>query len=159
MIPFNATFNMIVPSYMQGWIKSWRQKMKKLLVVLAALMLLGTAGISMAQDANGKNPKMSPKARLARQHKRIMNGVKSGKISKAQHKQLAQEGKDINQERKADKAANGGQLTKSQRQNLESQENLRSEQIYQDKHSNTGTGVQTGSSSAGTDAQSGPSGR
>jgi hypothetical protein len=106
--------------------------MKKSLVVLSILLFLG-AGVSMAQDKNGKNPKMSPKARLARQHARIKAGVKSGKISKAQHKQLAQEGKDINQERKADLAKNGGKLTNSERQNLESQENLRSEQIKQDK--------------------------
>ncbi len=108
--------------------------MKKSLVVLVALMLLGTTGFSFAQDANGKNPKMSPKARLARQHKRIKSGVKSGKISKSQHKQLAQEGKDINQERKADLAKDGGKLNKTDRQNLESQENLRSQQISQDKH-------------------------
>ena len=110
--------------------------MKKSLVVLIALVLLGTTGFSFAQDANGKNPKMSPKARLARQHKRIKNGVKSGKISKSQHKQLAQEGKDINQERKSDKAADGGKLTNSDRKTLESQENLRSEQIKQDKTGN-----------------------
>lgn len=108
--------------------------MKKSLIVLVALVLLGTTGFSFAQDANGKNPKMSPKARLARQHARIKKGVKSGKISKAQHRQLAQEGRDINQERKADRAANGGKMTKSDRKSLESQENLRSQQIYQDKN-------------------------
>ena len=110
--------------------------MKKSLVVLVALMLLGVTVMSYAQDKNGKNPAMSPKARLARQHKRIKNGVKSGKINKAQHKQLAQEGKDINQERKADLAANGGKMPQADRQNLESQENLRSQQIEQDKHPN-----------------------
>jgi hypothetical protein len=112
--------------------------MKKSLVVLSVLALLGVSGFALAQDANGKNPAMSPKARLARQHQRIKQGVKSGKISKSQHKQLAQEGKDINRERKSDKAANGGKLTKSDRQSLESQENLRSEQISQDKHPNGG---------------------
>lgn len=110
--------------------------MKKSLVVLMALFLMGTTGYSFAQDAHGKNPAMSPKARLKRQHRRIKNGVKSGKISKAQHKQLAQEGKDINQERKADLAANGGTMPAADRQNLESQENLRSEQIHQDKTGN-----------------------
>jgi hypothetical protein len=107
--------------------------MKKTLAVLMALFLLGTTGYSFAQDAHGKNPAMSPKHRLKRQHRRIRNGVKSGKISKSQHKQLAQEGKDINQERKADLAANDGKMTNSDRQQLESQENLRSEQIHQDK--------------------------
>ena len=88
---------------------------------------------------------MKPKARLKRQHNRIKQGVKSGKISKAQHKQLAQEGKDINQERKADLAKDGGTLDKSDRKALESQENLRSKQIYQDKHPDAGNGS-TGSS-------------
>ncbi len=108
--------------------------MKKILVVLCALFFVGATGLAMAQDANGHNPGMSPKHRLKRQHRRIENGVKSGKISKGEHKQLAQEGKDINQERKADLAKDGGKLDKSDRKNLESQENLRSEQIHQDKH-------------------------
>ncbi len=107
--------------------------MKKIIVVLCALFFVGATGLAMAQDANGHNPAMSPKARLKRQHNRIKNGVKSGKISKSQHKQLAQEGKDINQERKADIAKDGGKLDKSDRKSLESQENLRSEQIHQDK--------------------------
>ena len=110
--------------------------MKKSLVVLAALVLLGTTGFSFAQDAHGKNPAMSPKHRLARQHRRIRNGVKSGKINKSEHKQLAQEGKDINQERKSDLAANGDKMPQADRQQLESQENLRSEQIHQDKTGN-----------------------
>ena len=107
--------------------------MKKTLAVLMALFMLGTIGHAFAQDKNNKNPAMSPKHRLKRQHNRIKNGVKSGKISRSQHKQLAQEGKDINQERKSDLAANDGKMPQGDRQNLESQENLRSEQIHQDK--------------------------
>jgi len=110
--------------------------MKKTLTVLMALFMLGTIGHAFAQDRNGKNPSMSPKHRLTRQHRRIKNGVKSGKISKSQHQQLAQEGKDINQERKADLSKDGGKLDQSDRKNLESQENLRSEQIHQDKTGN-----------------------
>jgi hypothetical protein len=107
--------------------------MKKLLAAAMILFFVGANGLALAQDAHGKNPAMSPKARLKRQHRRIKQGVKSGKISKSEHKQLAQEGKDINQERKADLAKDGGKLDNSDRQNLESQENLRSEQIKQDK--------------------------
>jgi hypothetical protein len=110
--------------------------MKKLIVVLCGLFFLGATGLALAQDANGKNPAMSPKARLKRQHKRIKQGVKNGTINKSEHKQLAQEGKDINQERKADLAKDGGKLDKSDRKSLESQENLRSEQIKQDKTGN-----------------------
>jgi hypothetical protein len=108
--------------------------MKKLLVVLCGVFFLGATGLALAQDANGKNPAMSPKARLVRQHKRIKKGVKNGTITPAEHKQLAQEGKDINQERKADLKKDGGKLTKKDRADLESKENLRSKQIEQDKH-------------------------
>ncbi len=108
--------------------------MKKFIVVLCGLFFLGAAGVAMAQDANGKNPAMSPKARLVRQHKRIKRGVKNGTINPAEHKQLAQEGKIINKERKADLRKDGGKLTKKDRMKLEAQENLRSKQIYDDKH-------------------------
>ena len=122
--------------------------MKKLIVALTALFFVGATGLALAQDANGKNPAMSPKARLVRQHKRIKQGVKNGTITKAQHKQLAQEGKIINKERKADLKKDGGKLTKADRKNLEAQENLRSKQIYQDKHPDT-TGSTTGSTTGG----------
>ena len=82
---------------------------------MIALVLLGTTGFSFAQDKNGSNPKMSPKARVARQHARIKNGVKNGTITKSQHKQLAQQGKAINSQRKADLAANGGKMPQSDR--------------------------------------------
>ncbi len=131
--------------------------MKKSVVVLSALFLLGATSLGLAQDAGGKNPKMSPKARLKRQHKRIKQGVKNGTITPAEHKQLAQEGKDINQERKADLAKDGGKLTNSDRQNLESQENLRSEQISQDKNANGGAGgSSTGSSTSSSAGSNNP---
>jgi hypothetical protein len=65
--------------------------------------------------------------------------VKNGTITKAEHKQLAQEGKEINQERKADLAKDGGKLTKSDRKTLETKLNQRSKEIYQDKHPNAGS--------------------
>ena len=110
--------------------------MKKSLVVLIALVLLGTTGFSFAQDKNGSNPKMSPKARVARQHARIKNGVKNGTITKSQHKQLAQQGKAINSQRKADLAANGGKMPQSDRAQLEKEQNARSQEIKADKASN-----------------------
>ena len=106
--------------------------MKKSLVTLVALILLATTGFSFAQDKNGSNPAMSPKARLARQHARIKNGT----ITKSQHKQLAQQGKAINQQRKADLAANGGKMPQSDRAQLEHEENARSKEITADKASN-----------------------
>ena len=108
--------------------------MKKIIVVLTAAWLLGTTGVSLAQDANGNNPAMSPKARLERQHKRIEQGVKDGKITPKEHAKLAKEGRAINRQRKADLKKDGGRLTHNQRKKLEKEENKRSGQIYNDKH-------------------------
>jgi hypothetical protein len=108
--------------------------MKKSLLVALVLTLLGSTGLSFAQDANGDNPSMSPKARLDRQHRRIEQGVKDGKITSKEHRQLAREGRKINEQRKADLRKDGGRLTHKQRKKLEKEENHRSGQIYNDKH-------------------------
>lgn len=108
--------------------------MKKLTAVLALTMFVGSMGLALAQDANGNNPAMSPKTRLKRQHNRIENGVKDGKITNKEHHQLAKEGEHINQQRKADLKKDGGRLNHKQRKHLEKEENHRSDQIYNDKH-------------------------
>ena len=103
--------------------------MNKTQAVLAAVLVISFVGASFAED----HP-MSPKHRLQRQHHRIQQGVKNGSITPQEHKQLAEEGKNINQERKTDLKQDGGKLTAADRHNLEQQENQRSQQIYQDKH-------------------------
>ena len=108
--------------------------MNKMLAAASALIFTAAIGVALAQDANGDNPAMSPKARLNRQHKRIEQGVKNGKITPKEHKQLAKEGKEINNQRKADLKKDGGRLTHKQRKKLEKEENKRSDQIYNDKH-------------------------
>jgi hypothetical protein len=108
--------------------------MKNLTAALAAALFVASTGLALAQDANGNNPAMSPDARLDRQHNRIENGVKDGKITKKEHRKLAKEGKEINHQRKADLKKDGGRLTHKQRKHLEKEENHRSGQIYNDKH-------------------------
>jgi hypothetical protein len=103
--------------------------MNKTQALLAAVLAISFVGASFAED----HP-MSPKHRLVRQHHRIKQGVKDGNITPQEHKQLAEEGHDINKERKTDRREDGGKLTKADRHNLEQQENQRSQQIYQDKH-------------------------
>jgi hypothetical protein len=121
--------------------------MKKAILVLSALFFLGATGLATAQVGHP----MSPKHRLIRQHVRIKQGVKDGTISPAEQQKLAQEGQQINQERKADLAKDGGKLTPADRASLEAQENARSKEIYQDKHPNGGTvASSTGSTSGST---------
>jgi len=108
--------------------------MKKLIAVAVFSIMAASTGLVLAQDTNGNNPAMSPKARLERQHDRIKDGVKDGTISKKQHKKLAKQGRAINRQRKADLKKDGGKLDKSDRKQLEKEENGRSKEIYNDKH-------------------------
>lgn len=108
--------------------------MKKFSALLVATLFIASTGLALAQDANGHNPAMSPKARLKRQHHRVEQGVKDGKISKKEHRQLAKEGRRINEQRKDDLQKDGGHLDKKDRKQLEKEENHRSDQIYDEKH-------------------------
>ncbi|GEM_PF-2248883 len=108
--------------------------MRKTLAVLTALFVAGSVGFTFAQDVNGNNPAMSPKARLERQHDRVQEGVQNGSISKKEHRKLARQGRHINRERRRDLRKDGGKLTNEDRAKLERQENRRSGEIYQDKH-------------------------
>ncbi|HET9869678.1 MAG TPA: hypothetical protein VFR02_04160 [bacterium] len=103
--------------------------MKKTQAVLAALLALSFASVSLAED----HP-MSPKHRLVRQHARIEAGVKNGSVTPAEHKKLAKEGRHINRERRRDLKKDGGKLTPADKAKLERQENVRSAQIAKDKH-------------------------
>ncbi len=108
--------------------------MKKLIAAAVFSIMTASTGFALAQDANGNNPAMSPKARLERQHDRIKDGVKDGTISKKEHRKLARQGKAINRQRKRDLAKDGGTLNKKDRKQLEKEENGRSKEIYNDKH-------------------------
>ena len=108
--------------------------MKKSLALLTVLFLASSIGFTFAQDANGNNPGMSPKARLIRQHARIKEGVKDGSISPKEHRQLARQGRRINRERRRDLRKDGGKLNDADRAKLERQENFRSGEIAADKH-------------------------
>ena len=115
--------------------------MKRILSMLLAASFLMVSGLAMAQDAGSTAPaagtpkvhRASPKRRLKRQHKRIKQGEKNGTIDKSEAKQLHQEGKDINNERKADLKNDGGKLTPADSKDLEKQEDQRSKEIKQDK--------------------------
>ncbi len=74
-------------------------------------------------------------AREKNQMHRIKQGVKSGKLTKEQAKQLRSEVKADKQEKRDMIKANGGKpLTAEQRQSLKQNLNQSSKQIYQEKH-------------------------
>ena len=111
--------------------------------IVTALMSLALVGsLTLPSLAKGKAPTHMPhhqrrdqvNSRRNHQHSRIANGVKSGKITASEHKQLAKEGAQIRHQEHADRKANGGYITKGQQKQLNQEQNQRSQQIYQDKH-------------------------
>ena len=73
-------------------------------------------------------------ARRENQQDRIANGVASGKLNAAQASRLEKGEAGINHEAAADRAANGGHLTASEKQQINRQQNGVSGRIYKDKH-------------------------
>jgi len=115
-------------------------------LVPAAVLLLGSA--ALAQDASsggssteGSSTTTSTRAsrptvaeRKENQQDRIANGVKSGQLTAGETSSLEAKEAAINGETRADRQANGGKLTESEKQQINQQQNQLSKQIYQDKH-------------------------
>jgi WXXGXW repeat (2 copies) len=73
-------------------------------------------------------------ARANNQQARIANGVKSGQLTAGETRNVENREAHINNEVKADRAANGGKLTPQERQQVNHQQNNASKAIYDDKH-------------------------
>ena len=71
---------------------------------------------------------------LGNQDKRIDQGVRSGKLSKGQAKQLHKEDHQIRREERGMAAKNDGHITKREQRRLNHQENKASKEIYSEKH-------------------------
>jgi len=74
-------------------------------------------------------------ARRENQQDRIASGVASGKMSAGQAAKVENGEAGINKEVHADRSANGGKLTPTEKKQVNSQQNKASKQIYKDKHS------------------------
>ncbi len=111
-------------------------------ILAAAVCVLTVGGSCVFADTPVIN------AREKNQEKRINQGVKKGKLTKGQAKQLRSEIKGDKQEKQAMIKANGGKpLTAQQRKSLRQNLNQSSKQIYQEKHpaaTNTGNTGTTG---------------
>jgi hypothetical protein len=74
--------------------------------------------------------------RSEKQQDRIGQGIKSGQLTAGEASNLENKEAAINQEKQADRTANGGHLTQQQKNQINQQQNKVSKQIYKDKHNN-----------------------
>ena len=128
-------------------------KFPKWTIVPAAVLLLGTVALAQDPSSSGSSgssgssasqgsgtPSTAPaqKSTIAQrkenQQDRIAQGIKSGQLTAGETSNLETKEAAINGETRADRAANGGKLTQSEKQQVNSQQNKLSNQIYQDKH-------------------------
>ncbi len=121
-------------------------KISKWSILPAAVLLLGT--VALAQDSSSGTSSTSSSGtpattpakpgevaqRKENQQDRIANGVKSGQLTAGETANLETKEAAINGETRADRAANGGKLTSTEKQQVNQQQNQLSKQIYNDKH-------------------------
>ena len=106
-------------------------------VVPATVLLFGTVALAQSPASTpSTTPATDPTIaqRKENQQDRIGNGIKSGQLTAGETANLENKEAAINGETKADRAANGGKLTEAEKQQIHSQQNQVSKQIYNDKH-------------------------
>ena len=100
-------------------------------------LVLSTSAFAQETQWQKDHPRRAEvNGRLANQDKRIRQGVKSGKLTPSQAKQLHQEDKSIRKEERHMAAKDGGHITKKDQAKLNRQENKVSKQIHTEKHPN-----------------------
>lgn len=88
--------------------------------------------ISAADRSVGRN--YNPNNREANQDQRISNGLRSGQMTSGEAARAERTQSDIDQQVHKDREANGGTLTGQERQQINSEQNSASRQIYDEKH-------------------------
>ena len=97
--------------------------MKKIVALALSTLLL--AGSVVADEVD---------QRQADEQARIKQGEASGELTKGEARNVEKEHKAIGGEIKADRAANGGKLTKGEKKTINHQQNKESRKIYRKKH-------------------------
>ena len=101
--------------------------MKRIITsLLAGALILGT---STATFAEGRVA-----TRQERQQHRIGNGVKNGSLTARETSHLEGREAALHHEVRADRRANGGNLTNTEKRQVNRQQNRLSHSIYRDKH-------------------------
>jgi hypothetical protein len=93
--------------------------------IIAAALVIAAPLSAFSQEVRNRE---------ANQQDRIGQGLQSGQITAHGANNLENREASINQTRRADLAANGGHLTRSEQNHLNQRENNVSNQIYRDKH-------------------------
>jgi hypothetical protein len=88
--------------------------------------------ISAADRSAGRN--YNPNTREANQDQRIANGLRSGQMTSGEAARAERTQSNIDQQVHNDREANGGKLTGQERQQINSEQNAASRQIYDEKH-------------------------
>ena len=88
--------------------------------------------ISAADRTVGRN--YNPNTREANQDQRIANGLRTGQMTSGEAARAERTQANIDQQVHNDRAANGGKLTGQERQQINSEQNAASRQIYNEKH-------------------------
>ena len=97
--------------------------MKKIAAIALSTLLL--AGTALAAEVD---------QRQADQQARINQGEASGQLTKKEAANVEGQHKAICHEIKADRAANGGKLTKGEKKTINKQQNKESRKIHRKKH-------------------------
>ena len=94
-------------------------------IVRMVLVVSALSSMAMAAEVD---------RREGRQQQRIGEGVESGQLTPGETARLERQEGRIQNEIKADRAANGGHLTAAERRSINRQENRESRRIYAAKH-------------------------
>ena len=100
-----------------------------ILTIMTAGLLTSTAGISLAQEKEGRIQQ-----RKENQQGRIAQGVENGSLTPAETANLEHKESKLNQEIRHDRQQNGGNLTNKEKRQVNRQQNQLSKQIYRKKH-------------------------
>lgn len=114
-----------------------RSNWMKWSVLPCALLLAASVALAQNQtSASGNTANSDPSIaqRKDNQQNRIANGVQNGSLTAGETSNLESKEAGINAETRADRAANGGKLTSSEKTQINKQQNQVSKDIYQDKH-------------------------
>jgi len=85
-------------------------------------------------NAAAQNHGKSQVGQRQTKQQRIAQGIKSGQLTAGETAKLENQQRGINQQVKADRAANGGKLTAGEKQQVNKEQNAASKNIYNKKH-------------------------
>ena len=94
----------------------------------------GTAATPAAAPTPAAKPKPTVARRKENQQDRIAQGIKSGQMTAGEAAKAEKQQKGINRQVAADRKANGGTLTASEKKQVNHEQNAASKNIYHKKH-------------------------